>query len=195
MIRISRALASLVLALALTACVTVTEAPSGQLDAGAYSITLGRSWSDVSQVMLNRPKYVRLLTLDGPLLNRLYLVDGLEPGQFIVKPARKEQPTPTYRTGMSPTELVELIADSVSALEFQRVETQNLRPAKVGDADGLSFDISAMTKEGLQVSGRAAAAERDSQLYVLLFLAPAEHYFTAVLPEVENIFGSVHFHG
>lgn len=178
-------------ALTLAACATVTSAPAGAYTVGTnYQVTLGQEWSDISNIMVGRPKSVHLLSTDGPLLNRLYLSDGLQPGEFLLKPAAKERPTPTYKKGMAPTELVEFVADSVAALDYQRVETSGLRPAKFAGADGLRFDLAAQTKEGLDIAGTAQAAEIDGKLYVVLYLAPKEHYFAAGLPEVEKIFAS-----
>ena len=184
------ALAALLLPLA--ACATVTSAPAGPFKVGAtgYQVTLGEEWSDISQVMNGRPKSVRLLSLDGPALNRLYLSDGLAPGDFLVKPIAKDKPTPTYQKGMSPTELMEFVADSVSALDYQRVETSGVRPTQLAGAEGLRFDIKAKTREGLEVSGTAALAETGGKLYVILYLAPQEHYFQATLPEVEGVMKS-----
>jgi hypothetical protein len=184
------ALAALLLPLA--ACVSVTSAPAGAFKVGVtgYQVTLGQEWSDISQIMNGRPKNVRLLSLDGPALNRLYLSDGLAPGEFLVKPTAKDKPTPTFQKGMSPTELVEFVADSVSALDYQRVETSGLRPTQLAGADGLRFDIRGKTREGLDVSGTAAVAEGGGKLYVILYLAPQEHYFQATLPEVESVMKS-----
>lgn len=189
--RLFRAAAIAAAALALTACATVSSAPAGAYTVGTnYQVTLGHEWSDISNIMVGRPKSVHLLSTDGPLLNRLYLSDGLAPGEFMVKPVAKERPTPIYKKGMAPTELVEFVADSVSALDYQRVETSTLRPAKFAGADGLRFDIAGQTKEGLDMAGTAQAAEIDGKLYVILYLAPKEHYFAAGLPEVEQILAS-----
>ena len=178
-------------ALALAGCVSVTEAPVGAYAVGTdYSVKLGHAWSDVSQIMTGRPKKVHLLSMDGPALNRLYLSEGLSPGDFLVMPAVKEHPTPTYKAEMSPTEEVEFVADSVSALDYQRVETSGLRPGKFGQNDALRFDIAAKTKEGLDMGGTALVAEKAGKLYVMLYLAPVEHYYAATLPEVERVFGS-----
>lgn len=181
-------------ALALRACATVVAAPAGPYEvASGYTVDLGRQWSDMTKVVLNRGKKVRLLTIDGPLLNRLYLVDGLAPGDYVVKPASKEQPTPVYRANMSPTELVEFVADSAAALDYQRVETSGLRPVKFGGADAIRFDLAAQTKEGLDIAGTAVVVERAGKLYVSLYLAPKEHYYDAYLPEVEKVFASARF--
>lgn len=177
---------------ALSACVTVTAAPTGAYKVGAdYQVNLSHDWSDVSNIMVGRPKSVHLLSVDGPLLNRLYLSEGLIPGDFLVKPASKEQPTPTYRAGMTVREQVEFVADSVGALDYLRAETSNLRPAKFGDVDAVRFDITAKTKDGLDMAGAGEVAQTGGKLYVILYLAPAEHYYAAELSEVEAIFKSV----
>lgn len=185
-----RALACAAVLLGLSACTTVTLAPAGAYSVGTHTLTLGRAWSDISIIIYGRPKSVRLLSIDGPLLNRLYIADGLTNGQFIVKPVKKERPTPTWKTGMSPNEQMEFVADSVAALDYQRVETSDLRPAKVSGSDGLRFNLSAKTAEGLDISGIAQVVEADGKLFLILYLAPTEHYYAAHRAEVESIMSS-----
>lgn len=188
LVTIMRSAALGLLVAALAACVTVTSAKPGPYKVGStYTVTLGREWSDVSAIMMARPKHVRLLSIDGPLLNRLYLTDGIAKGSFLVKPASKEAPTPTYRDGLSQTEIVEFVVDSVEAIGYERSESANIRPAKFGAADGLRFEVSAKTPEGLDMSGTALVAERGGKLFVILYVAPSEHYYAATLPEVERI--------
>ncbi|MBW3560069.1 MAG: hypothetical protein KY446_11365 [Proteobacteria bacterium] len=182
------------LALLLAACASITSAPPGPYKVGdALSVTLGREWSDASRAQAGAPRRVRLLTIDGPLLNRLYFASGLRPGEWMVRPARREQPTPVYRSNMSPTELIEFVSDSVAALKYQRVETSGLAPARMGDNDALRFDLKAQTEQGLDMSGSAIVAERGGQLYLILYLAPTEHYFGAGRAEVESIMNSARF--
>ncbi|MBA4011156.1 MAG: hypothetical protein C0481_04750 [Phenylobacterium sp.] len=188
---IFRALGPLAACLALAACATVTSAPAGAMKVGdAYEVALGREWSDISNIMNGRTKKVRLLSIDGPLLNRLYLSDGLEPGEYLIKPAAKETPTPVIRKDMSASERLEFVADSVVALEYQRVQLVRPRPAKLGQGNGVRFDLTAQTKSGLDVKGTGVISEQGGKTYVLLYLAPAEHYFDANLAEVEAILGS-----
>jgi hypothetical protein len=183
--------AALAGALALSACATVT-AVSGPYKAGdAYTVTLARQWSDISAIMPQRPRNVRLISIDGPFLNRVYVAGGLTPGQYLVKPARRETPTPTFRADMSETELVEFVTDSIAALDYQRPEALNLRPANFGSAPGLRFDVSAQTKEGLNISGDALLARVGDRVHLLLYLAPSEHYYERNHADVEAIFTSV----
>ena len=189
--RLFNAALAMVALLAVSGCVSITDAPAGAFKVGnAYSVTLTRQWADISQIMNARPKNVRLLSIDGPLLNRLYLTDALSPGDYLVKPASKEKPTPTYRADLSPTEIVEFVANSVSALDYLKVETSNLRPGQFAGTQGIRFDLTATTKEGLDISGTALATEKGGKLYVILCLAPTEHYYGDVLPEVEAIMQS-----
>lgn len=186
----------LVAALALSACASVTSAPVGPLSLGSgYAVTLGRDWSDISAIMAGRPKKVRLLSIDGPLLNRLYLTQGLVPGDVFIKPFAKEKPTPVVREAMSANERIEFVADCVAALDYQGVETTRPRPATLGGKPALRFDITARTTEGLDLKGSALAASIGGKLYVILYLAPAEHYFQATLPEVEAIMASARVAG
>jgi hypothetical protein len=173
----------------LSACVSITAAPAGAYNSGAHTVTLGRMWGDAS-AFAGAPKTVKMLTIDGWQLNRLYVIDGLKSGDYIVRPMSKETPTPTFKAGMTPIEQVELVAESVAAMGYQRVETDGLRPTKVGTADGLRADISAMTPEGLKISGITQIVEISDRLYILLYLAPTEHYFNATKAEVEGIMAS-----
>lgn len=177
--------------LTLSACVSITSAPAGPYASGAHSVTLGREWSDVSALIPRRPKQLRLLSIDGPLLNRLYIVDGLEEGAWLVRAPSKDKPTPVVRKAMSARERIEFVADNVAAFGYQDVKTVRPRPAKAGEIDAIRFDLTARTPEGLDISGTAKVAERDGRLYLVLYLAPTEHYFAASLPEVESVMNSM----
>jgi hypothetical protein len=180
----------------LAACATTGRVVTGAFKIGKdYTVTLGQNWGDVSGYAGGVTRGVKLLTIDGPLLNSLYASPGLNPGQGILRQRRlgaaSDRPLPAYRADMSSRELTEMVADTVSEFGYLEPETQNLRPAKFGVADGVRFDIATRTSRGLNVSGTALVAEHNKKLHVLLFLAPDEHYFGATLPEVEKVFASV----
>lgn len=188
--------AALGAALLLSACATISDAPAGPLKVGSgYDLDLGREWSDISQTMIGRTKNVRLLSIDGPLLDRLYVTDGLAPGDFLIKPVVKERPTPTVRKDMTASERMEFVTDSVAALDYQRVQAVKPRPGKLGSADAIRLDLTAQTKEGLEMAGTAVVATMGGKLYVILYIAPAEHYYKANLDEVEHIIGSARLGG
>ncbi|MET0182651.1 MAG: hypothetical protein ABW199_07180 [Caulobacterales bacterium] len=176
----------LLAACALTSVKTGAYTPSNS----SYEVTLSGGWSDISQLMRARSPRVKLLSIDGPLLNRLYLAYALRPGDYMLRPDNRETPTPLYRADMADTELVEFIADNVSALGYLRPETSNLRPQNFGAGPGVRFDITARTSEGLDISGTALVSRQGETLNAMLYLAPSEHYYAAHLADVENIFTS-----
>jgi len=51
--------------------------------------------------------------------------------------------------------------------------------------------IPTKSQDGLDISGAALASEVRGMTYVVIYLAPAEHYFEATLGEVESIMASV----
>ena len=177
-------------AAALSSCATSTLAPQGPYVAnGAFRVTLQRPWSDLTNYLMPRPPGVRMLSIDGPMLNRLYLAT-IEPGGSLVRPADRDTPRPTYRSDMGDTEIVEFITDCV-AVEFQSPEASALRPQNFGALPGVRFDLSTRTESGLDIGGAALAARgAEDKLHLILYLAPREHYYARLLPDGEAAFAS-----
>lgn len=162
---------------------------SGQVQNAGASVTLAREWSDITFLLpAPRPRDVKMLSIDGPLLNRLYLA-AVRPGESLLRPRDRDTPRPTYEADMSDSELVEFVIDCV-AQEYQNPEAGALRPQNMGAAPGIRFDISTRTAEGLDISGTALVARQGERMHLLLFLAPTEHYYSALLPDVEAVFAS-----
>lgn len=180
--------------LVLTACSPISLAPAGPYRVGGVpTITLDRPWNDVSGLWIAKPKKMRLLSLDGLLLNRLYLSEGLVDGDYMVRPARREATTPVYAGDMSITEQVEFVADSVTALDYERVETSAVRPVDISGQRAVRFELTGRTKEGLDIRGLGQVLRRDDKLYVAIYLAPAEHYYQASLASAEAAMTSIAF--
>ena len=178
----------------LSACASITLAPAGAFEVGGgASVQLDRAWNDVSGVWTDRPKKVRLLSLDGPLLNRLYLTEGLVEGDVMVRSPRRESRTPIYAASMSINEQVEFVAQSLAFLDYERVETSGLRPVDVSGVRGARFDVVAQTSEGLQVKGIGQVVRANEKLYVAVYLAPAEHYFEASKTSAEQAMSTLTF--
>ena len=172
--------------LSLISCSPITLAPMGSYAVGkSPTVTLDRPWNDMTALWLQRSKKARLLTLDGPELNRLYLTEGLIEGDYIVRPTRREATTPIYSDTMSVTEQVEFVADSITAIGYERVETSGVRPTEIASARAVRFLISARTTDGLDIKGVGQVLKRDEKFYVAIYLAPAEHYFEASRPSAE----------
>ena len=168
---------------------TVTLAPAGVYSAGGYAFDLQRDWSHIPEG-LDRAVTVDQLTVDGPRLNQVYLIDGLADGAAMVERADEEDPAPAFRAGMSELEIVEFLTDSLSALGMQDVAAENVRPASFAGAPGVRFDFTAARDNGLTLRGTAAASSAGEALDGLVFIAPAEHYFGYYRAEVDAMFDS-----
>lgn len=170
----------------------VTAVGAGPYAVGrAYNVTLGRTWNDISSMAPQRVQNLRLLSLDGPLLDRLYLAHDIAPGAGLIRPVNREDRVPLYRADMTSRELVEFLNETLIAWGYTNVENAALRPADFSGRQGVQFEFTAQTKEGLNMTGRAAAAAQNNRLQAAVYLAPTEHYYAANQPEVDAIFASI----
>jgi hypothetical protein len=135
--------------------------------------------SEMEWTRLPTTRY-QLWTMDGELLNRLYLVPTVREKEFIFLGQRQTKRRPDgafYQRGLRPDELRDLILDGLRASGTANVEARNLRPVRFGARDGLRFEFSLANEEGLKFQGMAAAFEHEKGLSLAIFMAPAEYYY------------------
>ena len=163
--------------LALSACAGGGGAlvrPGPNPAGGKLKIDSGMEWT-----RLNTLRF-QLWTIDGELLNRLYLVHTVKEKDFIFLGERESKRRPDgafYHRGLRPDELRDLILDGLRAAGTSNVEAKNLRPATFGKREGLRFEFSLTNEEGLRYQGMAAAFEHEKGLSLAIFLAPSEYYY------------------
>jgi hypothetical protein len=175
--RILRTLALAALLLALVAC----AGGGGRLVKPGPNPAGGRLMidSEMEWTRLSASRY-QLWTMDGELLNRLYLIPRVREREFIFLGQRQTRRRPDgafYHRGLRADELRDLILDGLRASGTANVEATNLRPARFGNRDGLRFEFSLANPEGLRYQGMAAAFEHEKGLALAIFLAPSEHYY------------------
>jgi hypothetical protein len=123
----------------------------------------------------------QLWSIDGELLNRLYLIQNVREKEFIFLGERQTKRRPDgafYHRGLRPDELRDLILDGLRAAGTANVEARNLRPAMFGTREGLRFEFSLANEEGLKFQGMAAAFEQEKGLSLAIFMAPSEYYYS-----------------
>ncbi len=81
---------------------------------------------------------------------------------------------------------MEFVNASLATLGYVAVAAHNIRPAALAGQDGVRFDIEMETAEGLDVSGAALAAQSGDRLSLILFGAPREHFYPALMPEIDR---------
>ena len=128
-------------------------------------------------------------TLNGPILDNLTFIGGLESGKAIVRGQRRqERQVPRFRSDMSPPEIASMLET------FYRVragsvtfETTGLQPRTFLGQPGFQFDYNHLDGSEVHRQGRAVAAIINGRLYMALLDGTRSHYFPAALPEFERI--------
>lgn len=135
--------------------------------------------SEMEWTRMSTMRY-QLWTIDGELLNRLYLVPSVREGEYIFlghRQTTRRPDGPFYKRGMRADELRDLVADGLRMSGAVNVASTNLRPVDFGGREGLRFDFSLSNEEGLAYQGMAAAFEHEKGLALAIFLAPREYYY------------------
>lgn len=183
-------------AFVLSACsFTPPLVPAGKYAIEGEDIRLDRDWADVTKLFLHHAPKVHILSIDGLLLNRLYISDGLTTADpLMVDPAQGETSiakAPRGKADMSLSEQMAFIADSLSTLDYKKVETFNPQPVSAGGAHGVRFEITAVTADGLKMRGLAQAVPAKGKTYYVVYIAPEMHYYAANLKNVVAVMDSV----
>jgi hypothetical protein len=136
-------------------------------------------------------------TLNGPLLDNLTFVGGLENNKRIVVQRRKaDRKVPNFRSDMSPPEIASMIESlyriRASASEFN---TRAMAPRTFLGSPGFQYDYEYLGGDEVWRRGRAVGAIIGGRLYMALLDATRAHYFDAALPEFERIVESARRHG
>ncbi len=128
-------------------------------------------------------------TLNGPLLDSLAFIGGLENNKRIVVQRRKaDRKVPNFRADMSPPEIAAMIESFYrirgGATQFNMT---NLSPRQFAGQPGFQFDYDYLGGDELERRGRAVGAIVNGRFYLALFDAAKMHYFPSGLPEFERI--------
>jgi hypothetical protein len=131
-------------------------------------------------------------TLNGPLLDGITFIGGLEHDKRIVQQRRKaDRKVPNFRADMSPPEIAAMIES------FYRIrggatafEMTGLQPRIFLGHPGFQFDYEHVGGDEVERQGRAVGAIIANRFYMVLFDAAKMHYFPAALPEFERIVAS-----
>jgi hypothetical protein len=128
-------------------------------------------------------------TLNGPLLDGLTFIGGLENDKRIVQQRRKaDRKVPNFRADMSPPEIAAMIESFYRIRAGStRFEMTGLKPRTFLGQSGFQFDYRHLGGDEVERQGRAVGAIVNGRFYLALFDAARMHYFGAGLPEFERI--------
>jgi hypothetical protein len=128
-------------------------------------------------------------TLNGPLLDGLTFVGGLENNKRIVQQRRKaDRKVPNFHSDMSPQDIAAMIETfyriRAGSTEFNMT---GLQPRTFLAHPGFQFDYEHLGGDEVWRRGRAVGAIIQGRFYLALFDAARMHYWGAGLPEFERI--------
>jgi hypothetical protein len=128
-------------------------------------------------------------TLNGPLLDGITFIGGLENDKRIVQQRRKaDRLVPNFRADMSPQDIASMIESFYRIRAGStRFEMTGLKPRNFLGAPGFQFDYAHLGGDEVERQGRAVGAIINGRFYLALFDAAKMHYFPAGLPEFERI--------
>lgn len=136
-----------------------------------------------------------VLTIDGESLDSLFIYAGVRDGQALLPGVRRgARDMPVYRAGMRALDVADLVTASLRLVNEGEAEAEAIGPAPFGWLDGFRFAVRFTSRDGLEKRGLVLGAVTpapDQRLHLLVFTAPAAHYFEAYRPTVEALYQSV----
>ena len=180
-------LVSACLLLALSACAAISLVDTERRTVlGAYSVEPQIQWSQFP-----RGDFVTW-SADGIYLEALRFAKPVTDGNPIYKPMGvKQEKLRVFRKGMTPNEVMELMADTLSTEGAGDVHTYNLEPYQFGSSPGFRFNIDFTTEDGLEMEGIAAGTIEHNKLYMIFYSGAREHYFALHRDAVEQLLASL----
>lgn len=198
------------LVLFVTGCAHYTLVqPARQPIGDLYTVMTEIPWSKSTE------GHIELWTVDGPLLEAIRFINGLEDGDSLLKTGTEKSKLPRFRGHMTPSDVLEFFVASIKSmgggleaehLALGRVtssairtaginagtaEATNLRPAKFGSLSGFRFDFQFLSKEGLEREGMALGTIHKEKLYLILYTGARQYYYSKYQEEVERLFSSI----
>jgi len=170
----------------LSACATYSlVAPGRHSIGGFYSVQSSIPWSRAEI------EDSELWTVDGPFLDSMRFTRGVADGQPLFPVPGEDNQQLRYRAGMSETEIMELVVDTLARWNFGSIEPSGLEPASFGGREGFRFQLAYLTSEGLPCRGLAVGMLAGGKLYLILYTGARDHYFDRYLPRVEEMIASI----
>jgi hypothetical protein len=167
-----------------------------QVGDGSMTVTPPRPWNRHHAIMFEDIRDVEDWTLNGPLLDGMSFVTGLENGKTLVRQRRTtSQQVPAFRSNMTPPEIAAMLESLYrvrgGSIDFR---TLSLRPRPFLGTAGFQFDYEHLDGDELWRRGRAVGAVVNGELYLVLLDAAKLHYYEQTLPDFEAVVASAQLH-
>ena len=163
---------------------------------GAMVVTPGTAWNKAPRGPYDISREENW-TLNGPLLDGLTFIGGIDDNSRIVRQRRKaDRLVPNFRADMTPQDIASMIESFYRIRAGStRFEMTGLQPRQFLGQPGFQFDYAHLGGDEVERQGRAVGAIIGGRFYLALFDAAKMHYFPAGLPEFERIVASARLKG
>jgi hypothetical protein len=191
-----RFLATLLLALTLAACSTVSKMEGDQVVNERLAVHVSSAWNKISDPWEGDP--YDTWTQEGLPLDHLRFWGGVKPGQpLMTKPmlflrdGEKAPRLPTFKVGLPTEKLVNLFEELYATAGT--VTVTKVEPTMFAGQKGVRFEFTlARRNDDLELRGVAWIAvkpdkEQGEQLYAASFVAPKTSFFPRLLPMAEAV--------
>ena len=157
-----------------------------------YSVNTNMKWSQFQEREYN----FLFWTVDGYTLQRIVFFKPLEDGQSLFDYdslfTKKNEKRPTFNSKMNKFEIKEFFENCIIwSREFTSFETTDIKNYKIGETEGVSFDIKAQNELGLNYKGFAVVGIKNNKLYSIYFIATEMEFYDRYKKEAEKIISSV----
>jgi hypothetical protein len=187
-----------VLAAALSGCVSVAKVESGDRTVGERMVlTLDGAWNHI-----NMPNSgpAQTWTMEGLAIDQLMIYSGLRDGELVHAESRNpgsgSQPKSfRFRAAMQPDEIVALF-EGMFTRDGSQFALSKLEPAPFVGEQGFRFDYTLTRRiDNVVLSGFGYCAVNKSQLFAVIYQAPRLTFFTRQARRVDAIARSARVKG
>ena len=163
----------------------------------SMSVAAPRPWNRSRAVLFENIRQVEDWTLNGPLLDGISFVTGLQNNKSLIRQRRTaNQQVPLFRSNMTPPEIAAMIESLYrvrgGAVDFR---TLSLQPRPFLNTSGFQLDYEHLDSDELWRRGRVVGTVVNGRLYLILLDAAKSHYWDVTLPDYEAIVASAQLRG
>jgi hypothetical protein len=179
-----RAAALLVLVLAGCSPWRLSE-PGKRVDLGFYSVDPQIVWNITPRGAGED------WTVDGWALHSVTILKGVKDGNTLWPKLADAKNPPVFSKEMTPHEIAELLAGSLTLLGARKPRITALRPQAFGTLSGFRFDLEYADQSDLEIQGLAAGIVHEERLHLILYRGVKEYYFPKYRDPVERMIASI----
>ena len=157
-----------------------------------YSVSTNKKWSQFQEKEYN----FLFWTIDGYTLERIVFFKPIEDGRSLFDHdsffTKENDKRPIFNSKMNKFEIKEFFENCIIwSREFTNFETTNIKNYKIGDDEGVSFDIKAQNELGLNYRGFAVVGIKNKKLYTIYFIASEMEFYDRYKEEAKKIISSI----